>query len=192
MHRVQGRYERALAEAGDDAELLTSIREHLAWVDIYRGDLALASARAGASMDSARHVTDRAITSEAMATFAMVQFLLGKPAQDLMNEAERLADLEAMEQPATEFSAYTQPRVCHGLQLLWAGELNAARETLTWGLNEYEKRGRFMVRDEILCYLAEVEARAGNWDVAAAHANEAYEIDVESGRLRARATCYSP
>jgi hypothetical protein len=32
MHRVQGRCERALAEAGDDAELLTSLREHLAWV----------------------------------------------------------------------------------------------------------------------------------------------------------------
>jgi DNA-binding CsgD family transcriptional regulator len=183
MHRVQGLCERALAEAGDDEALLTSIREHLAWVGIYRGDLALASARAGASMESARQVTDRAITSEAMATFAMVQFLLGKPAQDLMNEAERLADLESKEKPATEFAAYTGPRICHGLQLLWAGELNAARQTLTWGLNEYEKRGRYVVRDEILCYLAEAEARAGNWDVAAAHANEAYEIDVESGRL---------
>jgi DNA-binding CsgD family transcriptional regulator/acid stress-induced BolA-like protein IbaG/YrbA len=183
MHRVQGLCERALAEAGENAELLTSIREHLTWVGIYRGDLALASAQAGASMESARHVTDRAITSEAMSTFAMVQFLLGKPAQDLMNEAERLADLESQEKPATEFSAYTEPRVCHGLQLLWSGELNAARATLTWGLNEYEKRGRYVVRDEILCYLAEVEARAGNWDVAACHANEAYEIDVESGRL---------
>src|SRR2546430_16191763 len=49
--------------------------------------------------------------------------------------------------------------------------------------DEYEQRGRYVVRDEILCYLAEVEARAGNWDVAAAHADEAYEIDVESGRL---------
>src|SRR2546430_3555318 len=132
-------------------------------------------------MDSACHVTDRDITSEAMATFAMVQFLLGKPAQDLMNEAERLADLESKEKPAAEFAAYTQPTVCHGLQLLWAGELNAARETLTGALTEYEKRGRYQVRDEILCYLAQVEARAGNWDAAAGHATEAYEIDAESG-----------
>ena len=48
-----------------------------------------------------------------------------------------------------------------------------------------------VVRDEILCYLAEVEARASNWDAAASHANEAYEIDVESGRLAGRATCCS-
>jgi len=183
MHRVQGLCERALAEAGDDAELLTSVREHLAWVGIYRGDLAVASAQAAAATDSARRVTDRAITSEARATFAMVQFLLGKPAQELMDEAERIPEPEPHGKPAAEFTAYTEPRVCHGLQLLWAGELDAARQTLTWALNEYEKRGRYVVRDEILCYLAEVEARAGHWDVAAGHANEAYEIDVESGRL---------
>ena len=181
LHRVQGLCERALADAGDDVELLTSIREHLTWVSIYRGDLALASAQAAAAMDSARHVTDRAITSEAMATFAMVQFLLGKPAQDLMNEAERLADLVSKEKPAAEFATYTQPTVCHGLQLLWAGELSAARETLTGALTECEKHGRYQVRDEILCYLAQVEARAGNWDAAARHATEAYEIDAEGG-----------
>jgi DNA-binding CsgD family transcriptional regulator len=183
MDRVQGMCERALADAGDDAALLTSIREHLTWVGLYRGDLAVASAQAAASMDSARHVTDRAVTSEAMASFAMVQFLLGKPAQELMTQAERLADLESKEKPAAEFAAYTGPRACHGLQLLWAGELNAARQTLMWALAEHEKHGRYVVRDEILCYLAEVEARAGNWDAAAGHANEAYEIDVESGRL---------
>jgi hypothetical protein len=29
-------------------------------------------------------------------------------------------------------------------------------------------------------YLAEVECRAGNWEVAARHAQEEYEIDVDS------------
>jgi tetratricopeptide (TPR) repeat protein len=50
-------------------------------------------------------------------------------------------------------------------------------------LAEYERLGRYVVRDELLCYLAEVECRAGNWEVAARHAQEAYEIDVESGRV---------
>jgi DNA-binding CsgD family transcriptional regulator len=183
MHRVQGLCERALTEAGDNAELLASIREHLSWVGIYRGDMALASALAAAAMDSLRHVTDRTIAGEVTSTFAMVQFLLGKPAQDLMTEAERLADLASQDKPAAEMTNHTEARVGHGLQLLWAGDLDAARQTLTWALNEYEKHGRYVVRDEILNYLAKVEARAGNWDVAAAHAAEAYEIDVESGRL---------
>jgi tetratricopeptide (TPR) repeat protein len=50
-------------------------------------------------------------------------------------------------------------------------------------LAEYERLGRYVVRDELLCYLAEVECRAGNWEAAARHAQEAYEIDVESGRV---------
>src|SRR5262249_47579205 len=58
MHRVQDLCEQALAEADDDAQLLPSIREHLAWVGIYRGDLAVASAQAAAAMDGIRHVTD--------------------------------------------------------------------------------------------------------------------------------------
>jgi AAA ATPase domain len=50
-------------------------------------------------------------------------------------------------------------------------------------LTVYERLGRYVVRDELLAYLAEVECRAGNWDVAARHAQEAYEIDIESGRV---------
>jgi DNA-binding CsgD family transcriptional regulator len=76
---------------------------------------------------------------------------------------------------------FTASRTCHGLQLLWAGELDAARQVLDQELSEYERLGRYVVRAELLTYLAEVECRAGNWDVAARHAQEAYEIDVESG-----------
>jgi tetratricopeptide (TPR) repeat protein len=61
--------------------------------------------------------------------------------------------------------------------------LDAAREVLHQELAEYERLGRYVVRDELLCYLAEVECRAGSWEVAARHAQEACEIDVESGRV---------
>jgi DNA-binding CsgD family transcriptional regulator len=74
----------------------------------------------------------------------------------------------------------TASRTCHGLQLLWAGQLDAAREVLHQELTEYERLGRYVVRDELLAYLAEVECRAGNWAVAARHAQEAHDIDVES------------
>jgi DNA-binding CsgD family transcriptional regulator len=83
----------------------------------------------------------------------------------------------------TLLRVFTASRTCHGLQLLWAGELDAAREVLRQELAEYERLGRYVVRDELLCYLAEVECRAGNWEAVARHAQEAYEIDVESGRV---------
>ena len=47
-------------------------------------------------------------------------------------------------------------------------------------------QGRYLVRDEFLCYLAEVECRAGNWEAATRHAEEANQFDVESGRIWGR------
>jgi DNA-binding CsgD family transcriptional regulator len=183
MRRVQGLSEQALQEAGDDAAIRAAILEHLAWVGIYRGDLGFAAEHARASRHWARRVADPAIRADSLSTFAMVEFLLGRPAQDLMAEAERLEDLAMREGPGSQTTVFTASRTCHGLQLLWAGELDAAREVLHRELTVYERLGRYVVRDELLCYLAEVECRAGNWEVAASHAQEAYEIDVESGRV---------
>jgi DNA-binding CsgD family transcriptional regulator len=180
MRRVQGLSEQALQEVGDDAETRAAILEHLAWVGIYRGDLAFAAGHASASRQCARRIADPAIRADSLSTFAMVEFLVGRPPQDLMAEAVRLEDLATTEGQTTVFTA---SRTCHGLQLLWAGELEAAREVLHRELTEYERLGRYVVRDELLCYLAEVECRAGNWEVAARHAQEAYEIDVDSGRV---------
>jgi DNA-binding CsgD family transcriptional regulator len=183
MGRVQALLERALEEAGEDAEVRAAILEHLAWVGIYRGDLASAAGHATASRQWARRISDRAIRADSLSTFAMVEFLLGRPAQDLMTEAVELEDLAMRAGPESQTTVFTASRTCHGLQLLWAGELDAAREVLHRELTEYERLGRYVVRDELLCYLAEVECRAGNWEVAARHAQEAYDIDLEAGRV---------
>ena len=100
-----------------------------------------------------------------------------------MAEAVQLEDVAIQEAPGSQATVFTASRTCHGLQLLWASELDAAREVLHQELTEYERLGRYVVRGELLTYLAEVECRAGNWDVAARHAQEAYDIDVEAGWL---------
>jgi tetratricopeptide (TPR) repeat protein len=181
--RVQGLAEQALQEAGDAAAIRAAILEHLAWVGIYRGDLAFAAEHASASRRWARQVTDPAIRADSLSTFAMVEFLTGRPARDLMTEAVQLEDLAMREGPGRQTTVFTASRTCHGLQLLWAGQLDAAREVLHQELTEYERLGRYVVRDELLAYLAEVECRAGDWAVAARHAQEAHDIDVESGRV---------
>jgi DNA-binding CsgD family transcriptional regulator len=183
MRRVQGLSEQALEEVGDDAETRAAIHEHLAWVGIYRGDLAFAAEHASASSQWARQTTDPAVRAESLSTFGMVEFLLGRPAQDLMAEAVQLEDLAVQEGPGSQTTVFTASRTCHGLQLLWAGGLDAAREVLHQELTQYERLGRYVVRGELLTYLAEVECRAGNWKVAARHAQEAYDIDVEAGWL---------
>ena len=183
MHRVQGLSEQALREVGDDAETQAAIHEHLAWVGIYRGDLAYAAAHTSASMDWVRLVADPAVRAESLSTFGMVEFLMGRPARDLMAEAVQLEDVAIQEGPGSQTTVFTASRTCRGLQLLWAGELAAAREVLHQELTEYERLGRYVVRGELLTYLAEVECRAGNCNAAARHAQEAYDIDVEAGWL---------
>jgi len=183
MLRVGELCEQARREAEGDAELLAAIDEHLAWVGIYRGNLADASHHAASSMEFTQGITDPEVRAATMSTFAMVEFLAGHPPQDLMGEADRLQDLGSGDALGIEATTYTASRVNHGLQLLWAGDLSAARTILEQELSEYEKRGRYLFRDEILCYLAELECRAGNLDAAARAAEEAFDIDVESGRV---------
>jgi DNA-binding CsgD family transcriptional regulator len=57
---------------------------------------------------------------------------------------------------------------------------------------DYERLGRYVVRDELHCYLAELECRAGNWQIAAAHAREAVEIGADSGHVLGRGQMLFP
>jgi DNA-binding CsgD family transcriptional regulator len=173
--------ERALPEAGDDPELLAGIHLDLAWVAIYRGDLVTASDHATKSVGHATAMSDPSTKSDALATFATVEFLLGRSADQLMAEALELQDLVMSAASWTEGSVYTTPRSMLGLQLMWAGRLDEAREVLQHELAEYDRLAMYTVRQEVLCYLAELECRAGRWQIAARHAAEAAETVTESG-----------
>jgi DNA-binding CsgD family transcriptional regulator/tetratricopeptide (TPR) repeat protein len=181
LDRVGRFCQRTLEEAEGDRELAAQAHEHLAWVGIYRGDLARAAHHAERAVALAE-TSPAASRAEALATYGMTQFLLGRPADDVMAESDRL-QLEASAEAVAEVTVFTSARTNHGLQLLWAGELDAARTILQEELAAYERLGRYVVRDEVLDYLAELECRAGNYGLAERYADEAYEIDVESGRV---------
>ena len=174
--------ERALFEAGDDPELVAGIHLDLAWVDIYQGDLAAASEHARRSVEQLDGILDPATQADALSTFGMVEFLMGRPADDTMLQALELQDVGMKDGSWTEGSVYTTPRSVIGLQQMWAGQLDAARATFEHELAEYERHAMFTVRQEVLCYLAELECRAGRWRVAEAYAAEAMETVIESGQ----------
>jgi ATP/maltotriose-dependent transcriptional regulator MalT len=173
--------EQAMQEAGDDRSIRSGLHQSLAWVAFYLGDLARAAEHALDSMRDSRGVTDLGVKADALATLGFIEFVRGA-ATDRMTEAIALQDQMMAQGSWTEASVYTTPRSMLGLQLMWSGRLDDARAIFKRELAEYEKHAMYTVRQEVLCYLAELECRAGRWGVAADLAAEAMETVVESGQ----------
>jgi DNA-binding CsgD family transcriptional regulator len=181
LPRVSELCERTLEEAEGDPDLVAQAHEHLAWVGIYRGDLRAAARHAEEAVRYADEMTVPSSHAEVLATFGMTRFLAGRPLPDVMARADHL-QLVASAQAGAEATVFTSARTSHALQLLWAGDLDGARAMLLEELAAFERLGRYVVRGEVLNYLAEVECREGNYELALRYADESYEIDVESGR----------
>ena len=183
---IQQLAELALAEAGDDAPTAASAHEMLAWVHVYRGDLARASQSVAEALALVGADPDPAVRTDWETISALVDFLAGRPYVALLHAAVADEDQLADGAPTDGCTIYSSARVVNGLVQLWAGDLEAAELALRTELAAYERRGRYVARDEVLCYLAHLELRAGRWDEAARHAAECLEIGEESGHLRGR------
>ncbi len=172
---------RALKEAGDDRQLRSRLHDALAWVHFYEADLDGAYEHARRSADYATDATDPGTRADALSTLSFVEFLRGRPSENLISEAIELE--EAMAAGSwTEASVFTAPRTTLGLELLWSGRLDEARQVFEQQLSEYERDGAYTAIQEVLCYLSEVETRAGRWGEAAHHAAEGMQNLLESGR----------
>ncbi len=185
MNLIQGvrsPCEQALSEAGDDPRLRSGLHHALAWVAFYLGDLGEARTQARQAVDLAADVADPAARADALAVLAFIEYLRGHSAETLMSEAVALQDIAMAQASWTAGSVYTTPRSILGLELMWSGRLDEARDILERELAVYEQGGMYTVRQEVLCYLAELECRAGRWPLAARHAREAMEIVEESGQ----------
>jgi len=181
MRRVSSLCQRVLDLAGGDLEISAAVHDHLSWVGIYRGDLPEAREHAHAALQLAGPGVDPALRADVLATTSMVECIAGLPFKGHMTDAANLHEI-ATSESGTRGMVFTSVPTCRGLQSLWTGDLLTARTVLEAELEAYEARGRYIVRDEVLGYLAEVECRAGRWELAERYAREAYEIDVESGR----------
>ena len=178
---------RALPEALGDDGLMSGIHQGIAWVDMYQGDLTAAAEHARLSVEYAGGSVEAATRADALATFSMVEFLIGRPGGTELSEALELQDVGMGAGSWTEASVYTTPRSILGLQTMWAGDLDSARALFERELAEYESHSMYTVRQEVLCYLAELECRAGRWQTAAEHAAEAMETVIESGQTATQA-----
>jgi DNA-binding CsgD family transcriptional regulator len=175
LPRVSELLQRALAEAGDEPRLRSRILSDLAWVGLDTCDLADAAERARAAVELAESVGDDAYgLRRSLSILALVDFLMGRPNQHLLDRAVRLQGTLA---PAD----LSSPATCLGRQLTWGTELDAARTTLESELARYREQGHETARYEILAHLADVEYRAGRLERATQHLDEANDIAAEAG-----------
>ena len=182
--RPGARARQALAEAGDDPDLRSGINDALTWVAFYLGDLSEALDRARESADWASRAVEPSVRADALATLAFIEFLRGETNDALTSDAIDLQNEAMTERSWTEGSVYTTPRSILGLQLMWSLRLDDARAIFEHELAEYERHAMYTVKQEVLCYLAELECRAGNWPRAAQLSAEAMNIVEESGQTR--------
>jgi DNA-binding CsgD family transcriptional regulator/tetratricopeptide (TPR) repeat protein len=179
---VRAPAERALVDAGDDPTALCSSHNALAWVAFYLADLATAAAHARASAAVEPRAADPAVRSDALATLAFVEFLEGRPNPGRMTRGLELQDVSMEQASWTESSVYTTPGSIHGMELMWSGRLAEARALFERELAVYEQHAMFALRQEVLCYLAELECRAGRFELAASYGRESMDIIQENGQ----------
>ena len=137
------------------------------------------SADARTAADAAREahriavdLGDNALTATAAAAFAYFEGGRGRRA-DVPDDEEMLA----AERPTRMAPWNITPAIAVGSRLLWAGDLDEARTVLVREHDELVRQGRpLRLPLVLLIALADVEWRAGLWNDAEAHADEARAI----------------
>jgi DNA-binding CsgD family transcriptional regulator len=172
---VRAYLEEGLDDATGDLPLESGIRMDLAWTWIYGGDIGRATTEARRSLEVAERLDDPLLTSEALAALGICEFLVGR------DGADRIARAVVLRGTGSFPETYTTPRVALGLRSMWAGELDAARSILEAELDHLADRGLYTLATEPHQYLAEIECRAGRYEVAARHAATAIEIKLGAG-----------
>lgn len=162
---------RLLREACDSApdphqrwHALIRLAHHEGWVS---GDAQLAARLAGEALDAGIQLDEAPLVALASAALGYYEAARGRVAT--LVEAGKPARSPRMQwwQIDADLSL--------GVRLMWAGELERARAALRQGFERHVRAGREAHAGFVLCSLAELEWRAGEWDRAELHAREATE-----------------
>lgn len=174
VDRISSLLTEALAEVHDDLVLRSLILSEMAWAELEACRPATSSDLAREALALAEPLSDALTARLALKIVSMSEAVLGRPARVF---AERAIDLEIFAQGES-----TYPEICLGRELLWAGDVAGARQVLQAALERALEQGLVGTSWEFVFSLAEVEFRAGRWDRALLHVDDALEIALDAGR----------
>ncbi len=162
---------RAIREAVGDDRMLVEAGGLLAQTFHTAGQPKRAVAQAGKTVKVAERTGDVSLLAEALSLQAMMQIWGDRLAPEVLDRALDLAPR------AGHLRIYGDPRVVDGLRLmLLHDDLDGARQRLQESESISRERGDDNGSAILLNHLAELECRAGRFEVAARYAAESFEI----------------
>jgi DNA-binding CsgD family transcriptional regulator len=166
--------ERALREAGEGGvpERIRALSK-LGWdTAVYGGKLAEGATLLREALVLAEQLNDPAPLAGTLTGLAHVEALQGHRSTRLLKRAIPLADRVSLSLSPLA----PRPRLWLGVQRTWAADLAGARALLCYEHDTACCHGNEAQRAHALWYLAEVDWRAGAWELARREVEEAYEI----------------
>jgi DNA-binding CsgD family transcriptional regulator len=165
--------ETALTEAGDDTVRLADIEHSASLFAAMGGKLPVALRYAEAAVRHAESCGDLFLLSQALSNIAYIRQHAGEGVQ-----RELLLRADALERDAGSHGRDDTALEILGLQLYIDGDLAEARRLLTSELKRGHERGYLDHVSFALMLLAELEVRAGRWQLADEHARQALELTL--------------
>jgi DNA-binding CsgD family transcriptional regulator len=184
FHGVADLFRDALAEIGDDPAARIEIERGLAWSVHEIGDVAAAEAHARAALELAERLEEPGLLASALADMAFFQTVRGRGIPTAL--IERALELEDTQDEWRSILGRARPAWVHGMLLEWAGDLDAARSTLTALRDTVLERGDEHTLGYVASRLGQVECLAGNWELASHYAAECFEITAQTGQEEQR------
>ena len=180
-YRVSADFFRAaLAEIGNDLAARIEIERGLAWSVHLTGDAAAAEAHARTALELAERLEDPGVLASALADMAFFRTIRGRGIPTAL--IERALELEDTAEEWRSILGRTRTAWVHGMLLEWAGDLDAARSTLTALRDTVLARGDEHILGDVIDHLGRVECLAGNWELASDYAAEFFELTMQTAQ----------
>jgi DNA-binding CsgD family transcriptional regulator len=158
-------------ESTDDPPLKVACELGLCYMSAHGGAFEVSAAHAHRALDLARDLHDEGLIAEALMYCVMYDYLSGRPV--VWTDVDWAL---AHEDPTLLVPLQSRPHMVAGALLLYTGSLAEARRRLTEVETRALERGDESDVAFVLLWLSWLEARAGNFEVALAHAERGGEL----------------
>ena len=166
----------ALEEAGDEPRLRAAAHQVFAGAQWLSGDIPAVLPHAKAALDLSEGLRDRDLIAQNAAILALAEFVVGNGVRwDLLDKAP------LSERWAPHLLMMFRSNVSTGTLLRWADEPARARERYAAEYALAQARGAESDQTFLLAMMAELELRAGNWDLADRYVAEGHGLASQTG-----------